>query len=286
MCRGVGPLAVELILYVAGPVLAAWIVLLLAWRPWRRSIRAPDRDWATGPALATGFLIAFIAQVGWSWTESPARWHLLAVLALAATLIGAVAGCFPGGGWTVAGWGALAGVCGASLTGMPGVDSWAMRAGLGVSILLLTVIYEPLGRRRPISTLLVLMVALATLVGLLLISHFAKLALITCTFAATCAFAAILTAWNHRVDGIVGGVVVCSALIPAIALTGYAYDYQTVPVMSWILVVVATAAAWLAEVPVIKRAPRWLSGSVSVAAVAIPCTVALLWTLSASDAAY
>ncbi len=274
----------KLLLTVAGPVLAACVVLLAAWRPWRRVACAANCEWGLGVALVVGFLLGFFAQVGWAWTESPARWHGVAALALAVAVLSVMAALLPERSWTVGAWGVLAGGLGALLIRVPDVDAVATRAGLAVVILLLTVVSFPMARRRAGAMSLGLAVVFANLAGLLLTSRFAKLALMTGTLAAICMLAALLVLWSPRPKGDTSGSVVCSALIPTLALTGYAYDYDTFPAACWVLVVAAIPAVWAGELHALKRFPPWVSGGVSAVAVAIPCAVALLLALFAAFA--
>ncbi len=233
-----------------------------------------------------GFLLSFVAQEGWWWRGAPARWHGVAALALAATMLALMAAVLPKRRWTVGAWAVLAGGLGTLLIGLPGVDSLATRFGLGAVILMLTVVLAPVVRRRPVSTSVGLMVVFAALAVLLWTSHFAKLTIMTGSLAAICGLAALTVRANSATRVGISGVV-CGALIPTLALTGYAYDYDTVPAVCWMLAVVAIAGVWIGETPVVKRLSHWATGCICVAAVVVPCVVALLLAIAPrkSDAA-
>jgi len=228
-----------------------------------------------GLALVVGFLVGFVAQEGWAWRQSPARWHAVATLLLAVGVLGGVASLLPRPRWAAGMWSAFAAGLGMLLIRLPGADTVAMRAGLAVAILILTVLVIPFAQRRPVSISLGFTLVYATLAVLLGMSHFAKLAIITGNLAGICGLASLIALWGSRFAFGISGCLACGALIPTLALTGYAYDYDTFPMVCWVLVVGGTLGVWVGEYPALKRLPSWMYGSVSVGAVAILCAVAM-----------
>ena len=57
-----GALTGTLLLRLVSPAVVGAIVLLVAWRPWRRSARRANGEWGTGLALVVGFLVGFVAH--------------------------------------------------------------------------------------------------------------------------------------------------------------------------------------------------------------------------------
>src|SRR5690554_3982251 len=76
------------------PAMAAGLVVLLAaWRPWRRSPLAADGHWGNPVAFALGFLAAFVMVAGTRGFMLHERWHWLWLIACASAILGVISAC-------------------------------------------------------------------------------------------------------------------------------------------------------------------------------------------------
>ena len=273
-----------LLIGVVVPALVAGFILVAAWRPWRRQSQGAIGAWAFAPAIAICTLLSFGAVESWTpWTQV-ARWHGLLPLALTTAALGVLVH------WVPARW--LATFCVCTLLGasagvwidLPGVGGMAERTGLATAVFLLALVTAPLARRvHSIALALALAITFATLSALLWNTHFAKLSLIVGSITTACVAAGVVSAIDGRNTLGLGAALVCGAFIPAFALTGYAYDYDTVPLASWGLVCIAVPAVWVTEHPWIKRRAAWQACAMGVVAVALPCVAALALGIAPDD---
>ncbi len=269
------------LLCVVLPALAACIVLVGAWRPWRRPSRGSTGAWGLGVALCVCTLLSFGALESWAPWAAPARWYGLLPLSLTTAMLGVLAHWLPTRRPTIVGAGVLLGASGALWIDLPGVGGAVERVGLAIVIFMLTVAMAPATRPpRATPQALALAVVFATLSGLLWTTHFAKLSLITGSLSASFGLAAGVAAACSRGALGISATLTCGALLPALALTGYAYDYDTIPVACWVLVVAAPACVWVGEHPLVKRLTDWRRGAIILAAVAVPCLIALVMALA------
>ncbi len=169
----------------------------------------------------------------------------------------------------------------ALLISLPDVDAWPWRVGHGVAVFALAISLGPVAlRRRGVTVPLGLAVVLSSLSALLIKSYFAKLAIISGSIAGLCGAAAVVALMNPQFTIGRGGAVTTAALIPTVALIGYSYDYDTFSPACWILVSVAMIMLWVGELPIVRKRRPWAAGAIRLAAVLIPCAVALaiaLW---------
>jgi hypothetical protein len=273
----------QLIMSVVLPaVIAAAVVGAVAL--WRRREAVPA--WAGALGIGAGFAVVYGFEAGWSAFAPRERWQWIIVLAGAAAVAGAL---LPAAGKRPAVT-ALAGVAIAAAAGGliagPGLDGAIARAGLGATVLALFAVLRPLtGGERPAVPTAALAIVGATSAFVLFESHNAKLSMLAAALTSMAVAVTIVTLLARRAT-LGGGVAVYAAVVPALLILGWAYDYGDVPRVSFVLPAVAPAALLIARA--LPRAWRkgWRGDVVGLALVAVMCGVAAaLVVLSGEDAA-
>jgi hypothetical protein len=268
----------QLLLSVLLPALAAALVVVIA----RKTRRAEARDrgaWGVALAPAVAFVISFGFEAGWPGWPLPERWQWIAVLAAAAGLVGA--------GSTLAGPRGLLNVAVALAVGaiagwairLPGLDGVGPRAALAAVVLGAVLLLDPIAARRPGPALPIgLAVVLAALSFVLLRSHNAKLAMTAGALSASAGTIGALTLIRLAPAGSRAGTTVFAALLPTLAMTGFAYDYGDLPPWCFALPAVAPLLLWIAEAPALARRPAPAT-LLRVVLLLGPCLVAVLLAL-------
>ena len=292
------PIPFDIVLpFVLGPV-----VLALMWLPRWRKRPAHGAEAGFCFVLIITFIFSFVLQEGVPTWPLGARWHAVPVLLTGVSLVSwawfrprratdasrpvALDPLCPADRVSLLRGLLFALFCGAMSTvvvRLPGHDTWSWRLGLGFIVCLLaTSLLSTAVQKRGAAIPLSLAGVLATLSALLLISHFAKLAIIIGCVAWLCAIAGVI-AWlvPHFTVGSPGAVTLAT-LIPTVALTGYSYDYDTFSPYCWILVSSSVFMLWVGRIGSVRRRSPRLRGVIQTLAVLAPCAVALaiaLWPI-------
>lgn len=179
----------------------------------------------------------------------------------------------------------------ALLLNIPGWGSMTNRLLLGIAVaacaILLLVVVQ---RRKSFSTPMALSFALIAPSALAMISGFAKLAVplgaVSCClgFVSLIRLATRSGAPNNDCVGF-GGAVVVATMAALGAATGFAYDTNAVPTVSWLLAAIAPLGLWLGEAPVIRARPvlsAW-ARILGCVILTIACVVIALLALNSPD---
>ena len=247
----------QVLLGVVPPALIAALVLLVAWRPWQRT---PVENAGWGPTVACGLavLAGYLAIEGRPQFPPPEKWQWILYLGLAAMglglvdLIGQAARWRPR--WTRGLAGPLAAAAALLMLRHPSPEAQPLwKAGLGLAVLLSWAALEPLARRRPGASIpLALLLSLAGAGAVIVLSGNAKLAGLAGALAAAMGAAVVVAWWQPRLSLAHGAVVVVVVVLSGLLFLGQAYTYSSVPVVSFLLPIVAPAAAWIVEVPALR----------------------------------
>ncbi len=254
----------SIVLSVALPALLGAAVLVFVQRLWRSQRLMADggaaspasgRAWGYPAALLVSFLAAFLSEEG--LPEGPAvqwpAWYALAIPLAAAAAISAVTSrwqAWHGMAAALIGGGLVAVVAGAAMR-FPDVASRNWQLGLMAAAIVSTLCWQAVRRERQpgrepgrdaLTFCAPAMLVFAALSILILESRFAKLALIFGGLSAFNGLALAIGLTGRRIRAGWGGAAAVGTLAPMAALCGYAYDYDLVPVASWVMVAAAPLA--------------------------------------------
>ena len=258
------------------PTVGAVVVLLACWWPkalggvwWNRVVVMTA---LTGAAFGS-----FVASVGWPVWPPAQKWHGLALVAAGLWFLGWADAAVRAGDWAlrlvIAG---CAGGLAAWLLPLPGVSALAVGCVVGAAGFVTSMVDGLGGRGAPM--VLWMWVAAAATSMLVLVAGSISVALMAGAISAPAA-AAWLVAMvlrSRMAVGIGGGGVAAGGLLSALAMTGWAYDYDVVPVWAWWLAVGGLPIACMLEIGPFEK---WHGASASCArfvASAVPPAAAIV----------
>jgi hypothetical protein len=273
---------------LAPAALLAAVIMLIAWRPWRRDVSAQGAKsaimgggyWAGPLACALGFLCSAVTlNNGWPGHPPRERWQWLFYMAIVALIIGVVAALWQPRGWIRLAIGAaLGGSVGFLLHVPPSFaehqTSWRYVLGGGTFLTWLSL--DTISLRRPGASIpLALWVVFTGLSVILLESRWALLALMDASVAATLG-AIVLTAWlNPRVTLAHGAGHVLATLLSAILVLGWLYNRGDVPAVCYGLMAASPLMLWLAELRFITNLKAWQAAAIRFGTVSAPVAMAI-----------
>jgi len=278
---------VQVLTGIGLPAALAAVVLLIGWRPWPRTRQPEDAGWATALAFGGAFLAAFIVQQGMPSIPPHERWEWIALIMAGATVLGIIDGMLrrqPVRTFTLA---AIAGAAVGYALRLPDLDLVEARASLGVAILGLVLVLDPLAARRPGPRLpIALVIVMTTLATAAQAAAFGKLAFIAGAMAAAAGVHAVVAILNPKLSLAPGGALVVAIALVLLSATGHAYDYGDLPWWMFVVPAASLVLMWAGEIKPIARR-RWLSAAIGLVLVAaacacvlVPCAIALSKSLA------
>jgi hypothetical protein len=264
----------------------AFLILLLAWWPWRKS-RNPRLE-RMGSTLAFGaaFIVGFLHINGTDTIHLRERWHWLLPLGAAATLIALISSA----SWPSKLIRLLCGI-GIAIAAVwlfhPPLaleekiiirDPQLWRIVLGGLVLMHWTSLETAASRRPgISMPLVCWILFTGLAVVVLHSEQPIQSLVAATMSIAAGFAILLALLNRNLSVAAGTMQVVAAIFPALLVTGCLYNnFSDVPVICYALLAGAPLAIWIGEWPPISRRSAWISVTLRALVVAVPVGLAIV----------
>ena len=114
----------------------------------------------------------------------------------------------------------------------------------------------------------------------LVVSKVASLGLLSGAVAAMAGASLVVTWWNGARSLAPGATAVVTILLGYLWLEGYLYG--EVPALSAVLLAAAPTAAWIGNLPWVRRLADWQAVSVRAAAVTLPTLIAVALAVAAS----
>ncbi|MFN0131908.1 MAG: hypothetical protein ACKVW3_05180 [Phycisphaerales bacterium] len=263
---------------IVPPVLIAAILVMSAWRPWRRGVEpGPSRDWAAAGAVGLSLAVAFPlvtgslafpprSAVGWlpmmglvAWVTGAGRTAWIRPFAVRALV--AVVVC------ELAAWLILRPMLRHAWLGGEG---WARVLGLGGVAAVVWVLLVPL-ERRGARVPLVMWVASVGSAVVLVMSETASLAQASGVLAVGLGVLVVVAWWRPGLPIARGAAGPWAMLQGAILMGGYAYAGTPPGLAAVVLLMVAPLGAWVAEVGALSRRPAWMGTVAAMAAAGAAC---------------
>ncbi len=251
------------------PALASGLLLVAAWRPWRREHAGAGGTWGGAVGLGASILLSHgLMQGGWPGIVPPDQWQWLLHLVPVAMAVGILDASrrWPEAlRWTVhLSLGALTGwlLVGPWLGGF-----WLWRIALGLNVVvLIRGLDAPLRRGGGPSLPLCLCVASGGGSLLLVMSFNSRLALLGAALAACLAVAAALAWWRPAVS-LGGGITVLAVALPGLLYSGCFETFSEIPRWTYVLVALGPLGIWVGELPPLKGRQRAVARVVAVAVI-------------------
>ncbi len=239
---------------VVWPALAGGVLLVAAWRPWRREHARAGGTWGGAVGLGASLLLSHgLMKGGWPGTVPPDQWQWLLHLVPVAMAVGIFDASrrWPEAlRWTVhLSLGALTGwlLVGPWLEGF-----WLWRIALGLNVVvLIRGLDEPLRRDGGPSLPLCLCVAAGGGSLLLVMSFNGRLALLGAALAA-CLGVAVVLAWWRPAVSLGGGITVLAVALPGLLYSGCFLAFSEIPRWTYVLVALGPLGIWAGELPPLK----------------------------------
>lgn len=265
----------QLLLSIVLPASIAAVVMVVGWRPWRRSTPVRNGHWSVPIAFGIGFIVSFFIEDGLPrWPFDRYQW--IGPLAAGAAAAGFAHALTPRRWWSVVLIAVATAVLSGALIAPPGWTTIAARIGLALIVLASVLLLEPLAARRPGPLIpFVLIISFTTTSILFFESGFAKLSIVCGAMSGISTASFLLALLNRNFTLARGGAVWIGALLPALLLIGHAYDQAELPLVCFVLPLAAPLTLWLAE---IRRFKRWGPTRAALVAtvVALLCNAAAL----------
>jgi len=269
--------------------IAAAIMLIAWWPRHRKATAGANPRWAAPIALGLGFLIAFTivaGQRGWMLAE---RWHWLAPIVMAATVLGVIAGLMcqrAAPQWICA---ALAAVATAGLLHVPPGASHPLMWKLATGGLMFGawICAETLAARRPgVSTPIAWSMIFAGLSIVLLESRLANFSLLAGSVAAMLGGIAVVALINRTVTLSRGGAIIIATFLSALSIQGLLYRAEdAVQWPCYVPIIAAPWSMWIAEIPAFKRMRPWQLVALRIALVVLTVGAAAAVAMKQGEAA-
>lgn len=260
------------------PALIAGVVMLLAWRPWKRGAPLLRGEWGSALAIGSGFICGFLIQTGWAALHLKQRWHWLLPMIAAATALATIAALWRPRGWMKWLPPAATAICAAAMLHPIAAAGSPMlwKLSLAVVILLYCAVLVPLAQRRAGASLpLAFSLVFAGLSAILLQGRMATFSLIAAAVATTLAAITIIAWLNPRVSLANGAVIVLAPILAAMIATGWFYrEAGSVLALSFVLLAVAPLFLWLGEIAALCRLKPWIGAAIRAAIVLVPVALA------------
>lgn len=268
------------------PLAISLVMLLIAWRPWRRGDEGlPPRGlWGGAMAIGLGLAAAMAVFPQWPGVPPGTRWQWLQVAAVGAAIVGVVAATIEQSSRRGLPLRVVIGLALAALATWtlrpPGdverPELW--RGGLGVAVLIWWLLMEPLALRlRGPWVALALTLSGVAASALILQAGFSKLAILVGGMAATLGPAFVFSLWNSRGSLAGGGMAATAVLLPMSLTIGYFYmeHEPALPLGSFAVITLAPLALWLTQVPALQKMCSWHRGALAALAVVAVLVAAL-----------
>ena len=267
------------ILGLAAAAGAALIVLLAAWRPWRRVDATRPRAGAWGGVVActlawiTGYLMVnhrpppVPVEQGWQW---------LFFVCLAAGTIGLCGALLGNRPWISV---PVFAIAAATMIPLP-LPTAATIAGVAG----LAVLTELLQRRRPGPVNgLALTIALAGAAAVVMFSGNEKLFRLLAGLAVAVALVSALGMRRPAICPGPGTSTLIVALLVGTVLSARFYSYSDISLWSYLLVCLAPLGLWAGEIPPLRRAHPVIGAAIRVAAVIVPTAVGVGMAIAVTE---
>ncbi len=256
----------ELLRAVGWPALAGGLLLVAAWRPWRRQHTAASGTWGGAVGLGASLLLSHgLMKGGWPAIVPPDQWQWLLHLVPVAMAVAIFDGSrrWPEAlRWTV--HLSLAALTGWLLVGPWLEGFWLWRIALGLNVVvLIRGLDAPLRRACGPSLPLCLCVAAGGGSLLLVMSFNGRLALLGAALAACLAVAAALAWWRPAVS-LGGGITVLAVALPGLLYSGCFLAFSEIPRWTYVLVALSPLGVWAGELPPLKGRQRAVARVVAV----------------------
>ncbi|MHC5024474.1 MAG: hypothetical protein ACYTGG_11295 [Planctomycetota bacterium] len=282
----------KVVFAVLAPGLAAGVLALLAWQPWRKRPSRPGGSWPGAVAVVGSFVASFVVVVGWPRIPPASLWHWVIAIVIA----GGVVAILPDLLKPLRRLRRLAPiVAGAAAAGLfvppPSVESpWVWRGVLGLAVAALGLLLEPLAARRPGASMpLGLCIWVAGASVLVTEAGIATAGLIVAASSAALGSIVIVAWLRPSLDASGGTTVTVATLAPAALAVGWLWtrDFTHVTPASFVLVAAAPVGLWLGELTVVTRRRAWVAALLRAVLVAVPIAIAMiLATIGAADDPY
>lgn len=252
----------------------------------RARLRMPAGGIAPGCAMAVAYVLGHLLLMG--RPERPLEpWHWLPVLAVAAAGLSIL---YVVGRVSI--WprrvldGSLYAVALVLLLRPAPLNTWDRGragwwlAGLWLGLMVFTRLMHRLARRVRGATLAGVMMVAGTAGGIVLVcSSNARLGQLAGVLTAATGGAFVSGLLRPEMSFSGGGVRVTTLLLAALLVLGYFNDYTELPAMTFPLVAAAPLAAWVGQLPPIRRLRPWQRFIARIVAVLIPSAIsaAIAW---------
>lgn len=298
------------------PAVLATLVLVLGWRPWRRTrdgeVGASSADgvglWAPAVAFTLAFCLSFMSKNWPAWFTTPEDGNERAPV-VAATIRGSLDALRPSSrtDWIV--YLALAsGVIGvlAAMIRRPGWVGWLAGPAIGIAVWLIIkpldnptygllgvpglcgaavlawLLLEPLAARRQGASLpLAFMLVFTGLSIFVFKTGGLSMPLICGAMSAVCAAALVLAWLRPTVSFARGGTPFLASIPPAILWLQAWYYFGEAGWYAFPLMLAAYPLLWLGELPVVTNRPAWVGVIVRAVLAAIPAAAAVVLAMNA-----
>ncbi len=264
----------------------AW--LILAWRPWRRDESITGGAWGGAIGFGMGYLIAHTAAVGWPPLRPVDVTQWLPYVAVAAAGLGLVESLGMMNRWLRWGFRFSLSAAAVWLLLRPMFEyRWTVPQGalwlivLAMAMFITWMSLDTLARqvRGACGPLTILIVAGGGGI-VLVVSKVASLGQLSGAVAAMAGASLVVTWWNGARSLAPGATAVVTILLGYLWLEGYLYG--EVPALSAVLLAAAPTAAWIGNLPRVRRLADWQAVSVRAAAVTLPTLIAVALAVAAS----
>ncbi|MBI1923763.1 hypothetical protein HYR99_05885 [Candidatus Poribacteria bacterium] len=269
--------------------LVSGVILLLLQRPWRRDAQNTGGAWAGGLALGAGYIVGHAGVIGWPPFPPVEATQWLVYLAIAASAVGLLEARWGRSTWVR--WGVRLLLLGMTLWLLlrpmlkhnwgPG-EAVAWLAGLGIALLLFWGGLDALVKRLSgVSLPLTLLIVAAGGSVVLGLSGSLLLGQLEGALAAALGVSLVVAWWRPAMSLARSALPVVTVLLAGLWMAGY--FYAQVPAASALLLAVAPMAAWVGQIPSMRRAAPWQVNLARAAGVLIPVLLAVLLAISASS---
>lgn len=266
-----------------GVLLPAFIcaaALLAAWRPWQKDRSDAFSQWGGSLGFGLAFAISSGLLLGWAALPPKENWQWLTYLSFFAVVVGLVNSWRRKTGLVCG----LIFACASAYLLVPTWQEprWVWIVALAGANLVLLLTLDPLGRRWQGSTFAFTFLLTSTSCSVLLVlSGNAKFGQLAAIVAACCATSMLLSWWCHKLTLAGGAIPVIALLLPGLMFNGHFYNYSNVPPACFFLLLAAPIAAWIGQVPPIKRMRPWKGILISITAILIPIIVVAILIIRA-----
>ncbi len=271
----------EVLFGVVAPVVIAFVVMLIAWRPWRGSLKSAG-SWGGAVGLAMAYIVAQLGLYGMPKFQIRPVEHWLVVIALIGMIVGLIESFRRGPWWGRLAWRLIAAAGGVWLIVRLQVvnQAWtagecaAWTAGLACAVVVFWSMVDALAERVDRSGggagAALVMSGVVGLSGVIIILD--GQTLLIGQFAGALALALLACAatglWRKRATIARGGVAVVGLLAPMFWLDAWLWAE-----LSWWYMVafaLSPALALAGDLPLVRAWRGWMRTLVRVGAVALP----------------